>query len=99
MNINLRAQTVVVLAMLLAYNGAANSAQLRWEPITAQTPILAISQTPTVTTNFTCDSQSHACRCDGTADCFDLGNSQLCKAGTFKKDETYPNIYTCEFKF
>lgn len=53
----------------------------------------------TITTDFTCDSSTHSCACQGAADCFDLGNSQLCKDGTYKPDEQKIEAATCTFKF
>jgi hypothetical protein len=52
---------------------------------------------------FTCTSSKSSgtdagmCKCDSTDDCFDLGASGECKAGTFKS--TTPGGGTCTYKF
>ncbi|MCM5682481.1 hypothetical protein M8A51_23375 [Schlegelella sp. S2-27] len=48
--------------------------------------------------NFTCNSKTGACKCEGRQDCFDLGNSGLCKEGS-TKDGNLPDTLVCEFKF
>jgi len=77
----------------------AQAATYQWEPITENTPILFAKKLPTIDTNFTCDSGTHSCTCTDTVDCFSLGDSKLCKDGTLKKDDTFPNVYKCEFKY
>ncbi len=52
----------------------------------------------TVVSNFTCDSSTHSCSCQGNTDCFDLGNSKLCKDGTIKEGNQ-PQQLVCDFKF
>jgi hypothetical protein len=48
--------------------------------------------------NFTCNSKTGQCKCSGRQDCFDLGNSGLCKDGSVT-DGNLPDSLVCEFKF
>lgn len=48
--------------------------------------------------NFTCNSKTGQCKCSGRQDCFDLGNSGLCKDGSVM-DGNLPDTLMCEFKF
>ena len=51
-----------------------------------------------VTTNFTCNSKSGVCKCEGKQDCFDLGSSGLCEPNS-TMDGNLPNTLMCRFKF
>lgn len=91
--------TSMVTAVLIHTAPLSQAATYQWQPITEDTPIVLSKSTPRIDTNFTCDSSTHSCTCTDTVDCFKLGDSKLCKDGTLKKDETFPNVYTCEFKY
>lgn len=90
-----------IIIAFVAIHGASNShaAQFKWQAVTADTPIVLLESPPSISTNFTCDSKSHSCSCQGSTDCYDLGNSDLCKQGTLKPDDSKVDTLVCEFKF
>lgn len=92
------ASTFAAFAVFYGVSNA-HAAQFKWQAVTADTPIVLTESPPSISTNFTCDSKSHSCSCQGSTDCYDLGNSALCKDGTLKPDDSKVDTLVCEFKF
>lgn len=81
----------IAAACLLAWGAQAHA-------LSAAPPI-APSPAPEFTSNFTCNSKTGMCKCQGTQDCFDLGSSGLCVDNTFSDSVSKPQAGQCAFRF